>query len=258
MNAGRFSGQSVLITGAATGLGAEAARQFAAEGARLTLVDLNAEGLAHLRAELKGKGIETLSGDVAEAAVADAAVTRAEEAHGRIDHLFCNAGIDPLTATTVVGTTEAQWDAVMAVNVKSAFLFARRAIPGMAGRGGGSIVFTASIAALKAGAGEAAYNVSKAALVQLARSIAIDHARDGIRCNAICPGYLESVMADRKAEMTPEMLAARSAAASAAVPLGREASYAEVARAVLFLSDPATGGYMTGTALTVDGGMLLA
>jgi NAD(P)-dependent dehydrogenase (short-subunit alcohol dehydrogenase family) len=158
----------------------------------------------------------------------------------------------------VVETTEAQWDAVMAVNVKSAFLFARRAIPGMVARGGGSLVFTASTAALKAGASEAAYNVSKAALLQLARSIAIDHARQGIRCNAICPGYLESVMADRKAEMTPEMLAARSVSAAAAVPLGREASYAEVARAVLFLSDPAAAGYITGTAFTIDGGILLA
>ena len=152
---------------------------------------------------LRGRPSETLTGNVAEAATAEAAVTRAEGTHGGIDHLFCNAGIDPLSATTVVETTEAQWDAVMAVNVKSAFLFARRAIPGMAARGGGNIVFTASIAALKAGAGEAAYNVSKAALLQLARSIAIDHARQGIRCNAICPGYLESVMADRKAEMTP-------------------------------------------------------
>jgi NAD(P)-dependent dehydrogenase (short-subunit alcohol dehydrogenase family) len=256
--AARFSGQSVLITGAATGLGAETARQFAAEGARLTLVDLNADGLARLRDELGGATVRTFTGNAAEAATADAAVAGAEDAHGGIDHLFCNAGIDPLTATTVVDTTEAQWDAVMGVNVKSAFLFARRAIPGMAARGGGNIVFTASIAALKAGAGEAAYNVSKAALVQLARSIAIDHAREGIRCNAICPGYLESVMADRKSEMTPEMLAARSAAAAAAVPLGREASYAEVARAVLFLSDPAAAGYITGTAFTIDGGILLA
>lgn len=254
----RFAGQSVLIVGSATGLGAEAARQFAAEGARLTLVDLSGDGLARLRADLGATQVETLTGNAAEAATAEAAVALAERAHGGVDHLFCNVGIDPLSATTVVETTEAQWDAVMAVNVKSAFLFARRAIPGMVARGGGSLVFTASTAALKAGASEAAYNVSKAALLQLARSIAIDHARQGIRCNAICPGYLESVMADRKAEMTPEMLAARSAGAAAAVPLGREASYAEVARSVLFLSDPATAGYITGAAFTVDGGILLA
>jgi NAD(P)-dependent dehydrogenase (short-subunit alcohol dehydrogenase family) len=254
----RFKGHSVLIVGSATGLGAETARQFAAEGARLTLVDLSGDGLARLVADLGSTPVETLTGNAAEAATAEAAVALAEGAYGGIDHLFCNVGIDPLSATTVVETTEAQWDAVMAVNVKSAFLFARRAIPGMVARGGGSLVFTASTAALKAGASEAAYNVSKAALLQLARSIAIDHARQGIRCNAICPGYLESVMADRKAEMTPEMLAARSASAAAAVPLGREASYAEVARAVLFLSDPAAAGYITGTAFTIDGGILLA
>ncbi len=246
----RFAGKTVLITGAATGLGACAARAFAGEGAQLVLVDRNAGGLAALGAEL---GVRVVVGDASLVATADAAVSAA----GRVDVLFGNAGIDPLGATDVPGTSEDDWDRVMAVNVKSAFLFARAVLPGMIAAGAGSMVFTASIAGVKPVAGEVAYAVSKAALVQLTRCIALDHARQGIRANALCPGYLEAVMADRRADMTPEALAARSAGAAVAVPMGREGTYAEMARLVLFLSDPAQSGYVTGQALTADGGVTL-
>lgn len=255
----RFAGKSVLIVGSASGLGAATARAFAAEGARLTLVDIDAAALSVIASELSDAGAQTIAvaGNATSAAVAAEAVRKGEEAYGRIDILVNNVGIDPLSATTVVATSEEQWDAIMAVNVKSAFLFSRAAIVSMARNGGGSIVCTASIAALKAGAGEAAYNVSKAALVQLAKSIAIDHAADGIRCNAICPGYLEAVMVDRRAEMTADMLRERSENAARSVPLGREARYDEVAGIILTLSDDAVSGYLTGTALNIDGGLLL-
>ena len=246
----RFAGKTVLIVGAATGLGAQAARDFAAEGARLVLVDRNAGGLAALGAEL---GATVVVGDASLAATADAAAA----ASGRVDVLFGNAGIDPLAATDVPGTTEADWDRVMAVNVKSAFLFARAVLPGMIAAGAGSMVFTASIAGIKPVAGEVAYAVSKAALVQLTRCIALDHAQDGIRANALCPGYLEAVMADRRADMTPEGLAHRAASAAAAVPMGRAGRYAEMARLVLFLSDPVQSGYITGQAMVADGGVTL-
>jgi NAD(P)-dependent dehydrogenase (short-subunit alcohol dehydrogenase family) len=250
----RFAGTSVLIVGCASGLGAEAARQFAAEGARLTLVDRNGDGLAATAAAIGGA--VTVVGDASLAATAEAAIAAAREAYGGIGVLFVNVGIDPFGATTVVHTTEAQWDAVMAVNVKSAFLFARAALPHM-GRGG-SMVFTASVSALKAGRNEAAYNVSKAAVLMLAQSIALDHAGQGIRANCICPGYLESVMSDRAAEMSDDMKAARARRAVETVPLGRQGTYAEAARLVLLLSDPEVAGYITGTALTMDGGILLA
>lgn len=252
----RFAGKTVMIVGAASGLGAEAARQFAAEGARLCLVDRDGEGVSEV-----AKGLPdafAVPGDAAQAAVAETAVAQAMARWGHVDVLFSNLGIDPLTATTVVNTTEAQWDAVMAVNVKAGFLFARAVIPQMAARNGGSILFTGSVAALKPGRDEAAYNVSKAALLQLARSIAIDHAGDRIRANCICPGFLEAVMTDRRAEMTDAMLAARAETAARIVPLGRQAGYAEVARLVLFLCDDAVCGYVTGSAFTVDGGILLA
>jgi len=255
----RFAGTSVLIVGAASGLGAATAKLFAEAGARLTLVDLNASALGVLSDSLARRGtlVEQVVGDAADAATVERAVERATAAHGSIEVLFNNVGIDPLAATTVVNTTLAQWDAIMAVNLRSAFMFSRAVIPLMAACGGGAIINTASVAGLKPGAGEAAYNVSKAALVQLTRSVALDHAREGIRCNCICPGYLESVMTDRRAEMDEAMLRDRASRAAAAVPLGRHASYDETARYVLFLADPAQSAYMTGAALPIDGGLLL-
>ncbi len=246
----RFANKTVLIVGAATGLGAQAARDFAEQGARLVLVDRNAGAMTGLAAEL---GAKLVIGDAAVSATADAAVAAA----GTVDVLFGNAGIDPLGATDVPGTSEADWDRVMAVNVKSAFLFARAVLPGMIAAKGGSMVFTSSIAGVRPVAGEVAYAVSKAGLVQLARCIALDHAKHGIRANALCPGYLEAVMADRRADMSPADLAQRSASALAAVPMGREGTYAEMARLVLFLSDPVQSGYITGQALVADGGVTL-
>jgi len=157
----------------------------------------------------------------------------------------------------VPGASEGDWDRVMAVNVNPAFLFARAVLPGMIAAGAGSVVFTSSIAGVKPVAGEVAYAVSKAALVQLTCCIAPDHAKDGIRANVLCPGYLEAWMADRRVEMTCEALAARLAGGAAAVPMGCVGTCAEMARLVLFLSDPAQSGQVTGQALTADGGVTL-
>lgn len=248
----RFADRTVLIVGAATGLGAETARAFAAEGARLVLVDRNAGALAALGEGL-GRDVRLVAGDASLAGTAAQAAAVA----GTVDVLFGNAGIDPLGATDVPGTTEADWDRVMAVNLKSAYLFARAVLPGMIAAGSGAMVFTASVAGVRPVAGEVAYAVSKAALVQLTRCIALDHARHGIRANCLCPGYLEAVMADRRAEMTPAALAARAVHAAAAVPMGRAGSYAEMARLVLTLADPAQSAYVTGQALVADGGVTL-
>lgn len=258
--AARFTGKTVLITGAASGLGAETARQFGAEGAALMLIDRDVVGLSGMASHLREAGVSvgTFEGDASACATATGAVASAVEAFGGIDVLFNNAGIDPLSATTVMQTTEAEWDAVMAVNVKAAFLFCRAALPGMIERGSGAIVSTASIAALKPGAAETAYNVSKAALVQLMRSIALDYAGYGIRANALCPGFLEAVMSDRRRDLSSQKLADRSKLAGGLVPLGREGKYAEMARSVLFLADQAESAHITGATLVADGGLLLA
>jgi NAD(P)-dependent dehydrogenase (short-subunit alcohol dehydrogenase family) len=249
----RFSGKVTLITGGASGLGLAVARLLHAEGASLVLVDWDAAAVTAAAAELDAV---KLPGDVSQAATATAAVDLARSTYGRLDVLFNNAGIDPLGARSVLETDESDWDRILDVNVKSAYLFARAAIPLMREGGGGAIVNTASIAGLKAAGGETAYSVSKAAMVSLTQALAIDFAGDRIRANCVCPGFMEKVMTDRLRELTSEQEAARYAYADEHVPLGRQGTYEEVARCVAFLaSDDAS--YVTGAALVVDGGMLL-
>src|SRR5258706_8649880 len=248
----RFSGKAALITGGASGLGLEVARQLRAEGASLELVDWDERSLELAAAEV---GARHVRGDVSQAATAAEAVRLAREAFGRLDVLFNNAGIDPLRARSVLETEESDWDRVMDVNVKSAYLFSRAAVPLMREGGGGAIVNTASIAGLKAAGDEAAYSVSKAAMVSLTQSLALDLAPD-IRANCVCPGFMEKVMTDRRRELTSEQEAARYAYADAHVPMGRQGSYQEVARCVLFLAS-GDASYVTGAALVVDGGILL-
>ena len=200
--------------------------------------------------------MESLAGDASSAATADAAIEIASSSFGRLDVLFNNAGIDPLRARSVMETEEEDWDRILDVNVKSAYLFSRAAIPLMRTSGGGSIVNTASIAGLRPAGDEAAYSVSKAAMVSLTGSLALDFARDGIRANCVCPGFMEMVMTDRRRDLTDDQIAARYARAAEMVPLGRQGTYEEVARAVVFLAG-ADSSYITGAALVVDGGMLL-
>ncbi len=254
----KFQGRVALITGAASGLGLEVARQLSAGGARLILVDWEAQTLEAAAAALADAGVEvqSLQGDVSDPDTAEAAVDVAGSAYGRLDILFNNAGIDPLRARSVVETGIDEWDRVIDVNVKSAFLMSRAAIPLMREGGGGAIVNTASVAGLRPGADEAAYSVSKAAMISLTATLALDFAAVGIRANCVCPGFMEKVMTDRRRDLTDEQQAARAAGAAARVPLGRQGTYEEVAKAVLFLAGP-DASYITGAALVIDGGMLL-
>jgi NAD(P)-dependent dehydrogenase (short-subunit alcohol dehydrogenase family) len=186
----RFQGKVALITGGASGLGLEVARQLRDEGASLLLVDWD---VAAVTAAAKDLDAARLPGDVSQAATAEAAADMARSTFGRLDVLFNNAGIDPLRARSVVETEEPDWDRVMDVNVKSAYLFSRAAVPLMrasaGAAGGASIVNTASIAGLRAAGQEAAYSVSKAAMVSLTQSLAIDFAPE-IRANCVCPGFM--------------------------------------------------------------------
>ena len=254
----RFQGKAALITGAASGLGLEVARQLSGAGARLILVDWDAISLEAAADSIAGSGAEVhrLQGDASEPDTAKAAVEVAESRYGRLDIVFNNAGIDPLRARSVLETQVDEWDRVIDVNVRSAFLMSRAAIPVMRRGGGGAIVNTASVAGIRPGADEAAYSVSKAAMISLTASLALDFAAAGIRANCVCPGFMEAVMTDRRRELTDEQLAARAAGAAARVPMGRQGTYEEVAKAVLFLAGP-DASYITGAALVVDGGMLL-
>ena len=222
------------------------------------LVDWDQATLEAATAEIARLGAEVRSrhGDVSEEATATAAVELARSAFGCLHILFNNAGIDPLRARSVIETEVIDWDRILDVNVKSAYLMSRAAIPLMREGGGGSIVNTASIAGIKPAGDETAYSVSKAAMVSLTGALALDFAADGIRANCVCPGYMELVMTDRRRDLTEEQQAARAAGAAARVPLGRQGTYEEVARAVLFLAGP-DASYINGAALVVDGGLLL-
>ena len=254
----RFQDRVALITGGASGLGLAVARQISGEGASVILVDWDGAALEAAKAAVAESGakVRSLRGDVSEESTANAAVGLARSEFGRLDVLFNNAGIDPLRARSVIETELEDWDRVLGVNVRSAYLMSRAAIPLMREGGGGSIVNTASIAGLKPAADEAAYSVSKAAMVSLTGTLALDFAADGIRANCVCPGFMEMVMTDRRRDLTEEQQTARAAGAAGRVPLGRQGTYEEVAKAVLFLAGP-DASYITGAALVVDGGLLL-
>ena len=254
----KLEGKVALITGGASGLGLEVARQMAGAGARLVLVDWDEAALAAAAARVARAGgeVRSLKGDVSDPATATGAIELVRSAFGRLDILFNNAGIDPLRARSVVETDVSDWDRILDVNVGSAYLMARAAVPLMRAGGGGSIVNTASIAGIKPAGDEAAYSVSKAAMISLTGSLAIDFAADGIRANCVCPGFMEMVMTDRRRDLTEDQQTARAEGAAARVPLGRQGTYEEVAKAVLFLAGP-DASYITGAALVVDGGLLL-
>jgi NAD(P)-dependent dehydrogenase (short-subunit alcohol dehydrogenase family) len=247
----RFAGKVVMIVGAGSGLGAAVTAEFARQGARLILVDRNEGGLR--RQAGLASGATVICADATDPATAEQAIKA-----GPIDILVHTAGIDPLSATDVPGTSLQEWQSILSVNLTSAFLFARAVLPGMIERHAGCLLFTGSIAGLKPTPREAAYAVSKAGVIQLARAVALDHARQGIRANVLCPGFLESVMADRKGTMSDADLSERSRAASSLVPLGREGRYDEMAALALNLCDSAVSGYITGQAIVADGGMMLA
>jgi NAD(P)-dependent dehydrogenase (short-subunit alcohol dehydrogenase family) len=232
---------------------------FVEEGARVVLVDLNGSELAAEVRKLRAAGaeVEAVVGDVADPGTVRAAVSAAVERFGGVDVLFNNAAIDPWGATSLEETPEQMWSQVLDVNLKSAYMFTQAVLPHMRKNGAGAIVNTASTAGLKASPRESVYGISKAALIQLTKSVARDHAAEGIRSNCICPGFLESVMSDRSKDMNGELLAKRRERASGLVPLGREGRYDEVARAVLFLADPVDSSYITGASIVIDGGFTL-
>ncbi|TML00883.1 MAG: SDR family oxidoreductase [Actinobacteria bacterium] len=243
---GRLDGKVCVITGAVGGIGSATCELFAREGATVAGADVteNAPGDLSMQVDVthEGRVIEMYE--------------HVLQTYGRIDVLFNNAGIDPLRARSVLETEVGDWDRIMDVNVRSAFVMSQAAIPLMREGGGGTIVNTASIAGLKPAADEAAYSVSKAAMVSLTGTLALDFAADGIRANCVCPGFMEMVMTDRRRDLTEEQQAARAESAAARVPLGRQGTYEEVAKAVLFLAGP-DASYITGAALVVDGGLLL-
>ena len=245
----RFDGRVVLITGAASGIGAAAARRFASEGARVLLGDLNEDGGRALEREL-GDVARFFPLDVREIAQVDACTQACVDHFGRLDVLFNNAGIGSYGAAPDLDPKT--WRDVLAVDLDSVFFGCRAAIPQLRCNGGGVIVNTASISGLYGDYGLLAYNAAKGAVVNLTRALAIDHAREGIRVNAVCPGPIDTPLVKFLMEH-----AAVSQEYARNIPMGRVGRAEEVAAAVAFLaSDDAA--YITGATLVVDGGLTAA
>jgi len=243
-----FTGRVVLVTGGASGMGAASARRFAAAGATVVLLDRNADGAAAVAAEIGGP--EPLVGDVSDSAFCREAVDATVTRHGRIDVLVNAAGT--IHRADSLGTDDADWRRVMGVNVDGMFWLCRAALPHMIEAGRGAIVNFGSIWGGVGSAGSTAYCVSKGAVHQLTRALALDHVEQGIRVNAVAPGEVNTPMlaSERAAPPSAEDL---QALADATIPMKRLADPDEIAAVVVFLaSDDAS--YMTGEIVHVDAG----
>jgi NAD(P)-dependent dehydrogenase (short-subunit alcohol dehydrogenase family) len=239
-----LAGAVAIVTGAAGGVGKATVELLTARGARVVAEDLNpAVG------ELEGERVATLRGDVAESETAQRAVGLARERFGALHILVNNAGRFLLKPT--VDTTEADWDELLRVNVRGAFLHCREALPALSETRDGRIVNVASISGTIGLPGQTAYCTTKGAIVQLTRQLAIEHA-PRVRVNAVAPGAIDTGFTDEVMAGVPDR-EARHAAIAAAHPLGRMASAEEIAEVIAFLASPRSS-IITGAILMADGG----
>ncbi len=243
----------VLVTGAASGIGRAAADLLGRQGRMVIAADRDdAEPVARAIREAGGRALARRL-DVGEEAEVDALVAEIERDQGGLDQLICAAGV--AARTPVEFMTGAEWDDLMAVNLKGVFLCCRAALAPLRRRGGGAIVTLASDLALVTTDHLAAYGASKAGVVQFTRGLARDHAQDGIRVNVICPGPTETAMLLDGLGRRDDPAAAR-AAMEAAIPLGRLGRPEEIAAVIAFVASEAAS-FMTGSVVTVDGGVTI-
>jgi NAD(P)-dependent dehydrogenase (short-subunit alcohol dehydrogenase family) len=251
----RLEGKVSLITGGASGMGMVASKLFATEGAKVVLTDVSDEAGEKVAAEIAANGAEALyvHADVSAEADAEAMVRAAVDRFGRLDVLYNNAGIMPAADESIVDTSDATWDAVLAVNVKGVAHGCRFGIPAMLEHGGGSIVNVASFVAwMGAATPQIAYTSSKGAVLAMTREIAVEYARRGIRCNALCPGPIETPLLMQL--LSDEQKKQRR---FVHIPMGRLGQAEELAKAALFLASD-DSSFMTGASLIVDGGITAA
>jgi meso-butanediol dehydrogenase/(S,S)-butanediol dehydrogenase/diacetyl reductase len=250
----RLENKVAIVSGGGTGIGAATARVFAREGAKVVVTGRRAEPLEAVAAEIDGRAV---AGDTSDDDHVRAAVAAARDAFGGLDVVVANAGLGFGGAAADVD--DERWQRTLDVNLTGAFRLARAAIPSLVERGGGSIVLVSSVSALVSGTDGAAYVTSKAALLGLARSIAVDYGPSGIRANALCPGWVETPMGDGSMEslMTKHGISLGDAyrLVTQHIPLRRPATADEIAACCLFLASDESS-IVTGTTLVADGGGL--
>ena len=241
---GRLDDKVCVITGAAAGIGAETARRFSEEGATVVGVDRE-EG---------AEGDLGIVADITDEEQVSAMYRQARDEFGRIDVLFNNAGINPTDDGSVLETSVSSFQRVQDVNLLGVFLCCKHGIPHLLDSGGGSVINTASfVALLGAATSQIGYTASKGAVLALSREIGVEFARRGVRCNALCPGPVDT-------ELLRELFASDRVQAERRlvhVPVGRFADATEIANAALFLASDESS-YVTGSSLVVDGGITAA
>jgi NAD(P)-dependent dehydrogenase (short-subunit alcohol dehydrogenase family) len=251
----RLEGKVAIITGTAGGIGRAAALRFAQEGAAVVAADIIADANDETVAQVHAAGgrAVAVTVDVTDSASVEAMVARAEDEYGRLDVLFNNAGVMLSSDDDAVGTDEDTIDRTLAINVKGVLFGCKHAIPALRRAGGGSIINTASfVATLGAATPQIAYTASKGAVLSLTRELAVIHAREGIRVNALSPGPLRTELLMKFLD-TEEKKQRRLVH----IPMGRFGEATEMANAALFLASDESS-YMTGGNLLIDGGITAA
>ena len=249
----KLQDKTAIITGAAAGIGAASAALFAKQGVKVVAIDIDRDLLNQVSGQIERTGGEclALTADVSRREDVENVVRSATQQFGSIDILFNNAGIVPTGKLETL--SEEEWDRAMAINVKSMYLFCHAVIPKMKAQGGGVILNTASATALRAVVDRACYTATKAAVVGLTKSMALDYIRDNIRVNCLCPGTVETPsLARRLAKLSDPAEGRKNFIARQ--PMGRFGTADEIAQAALYLVSPAAE-FVTGVAFAIDGGL---
>jgi len=248
----RLKGKTAIITGGGEGIGKATALLFCKEGAKVGIMGRTRSKLDQVAKVARGAGeIVAYRGDVSKENDVKNMVQKFYKRFGRIDILFNNAGI--MEPGTIISTSMDVWDRTMDINVKGVYLVSKYVVPKMAKNGGGSIINNSSVLGIVGMENCIAYNASKGAVRQITKSMALDHARENIRVNSICPGYIKTKMDPEFMGNPPDAEEQLDKIAAEMVPHARRAEPLEVAHSVLFLASDESK-YITGSDLVIDGG----